>query len=108
MEGSGTAIIQPSRMTFTPGSTLGPYQIVSQLGSGGMGIVYEARDTRLKRTVAIKLLSPDLTLEDTAKQRFLQEAQAASALDHPNICTIFEINETDDGQLYLVMAHWAG
>ena len=95
-------------MTFTPGSTLGSYQIVSQLGSGGMGIVYEARDPRLKRTVAIKLLPPDLTRDATAKQRFLQEAQAASALDHPNICTIHEINETDDGQLYLVMAHYEG
>ena len=73
-----------------------------------MGVVYEARDPRLKRTVAIKLLPPDLTKDDTAKQRFLQEAQAASALDHPNICTIFEINETDDGQLYLVMAAYEG
>ena len=96
------------RMTLSPGTQLGPYEIVSQLGSGGMGVVYEARDPRLKRTVAIKLLPPDLTKDDTAKQRFLQEAQAASALDHPNICTIYEINETDDGQLYLVMAHYEG
>ena len=95
-------------MTLSPGTQLGPYEIVSQLGSGGMGVVYEARDPRLKRTVAIKLLPPDLTKDDTAKQRFLQEAQAASALDHPNICTIYEINETDDGQLYLVMAHYEG
>ena len=86
-------------MSFSPGSQLGPYQIVSQLGSGGMGVVYLAQDPRLKRQVAIKLLPPDLTRDETAKQRFLQEAQAASALDHPNICTIFEINETDDGQL---------
>ncbi len=95
-------------MSLTPGTTLGPYQIVSQMGSGGMGIVYTARDPRLKRTVAIKLLPPDLTRDETAKQRFLQEAQAASALDHPNICTIFEINETPDGQLYLVMAYYEG
>ena len=95
-------------MTLAPGTPLGPYEIVSELGHGGMGVVYEARDPRLKRTVAIKLLPPDLTKDDTAKQRFLQEAQAASALDHPNICTIFEINETDDGQLYLVMAHYEG
>ena len=95
-------------MTLSSGTTLGPYAIVSQLGSGGMGVVYEATDPRLKRMVAIKLLPPDLTRDDTAKQRFLQEAQAASALDHPNICTIFEINETDDGQLYLVMAHYDG
>ena len=95
-------------MTLAAGSRLGPYEIVSQLGSGGMGVVYTATDPRLKRTVAIKLLPPDLTRDDTAKQRFLQEAQAASALDHPNICTIFEINETDDGRLYLVMAHYEG
>ena len=72
-------------MSLTPGTTLGPYSIVSQLGSGGMGVVYEAKDSRLKRPVAIKLLPPDLTKDATAKQRFLQEAQAASALDHPNI-----------------------
>ena len=77
----------------TPGTPLGPYEIVSQLGSGGMGVVYEATDPRLDRHVAIKLLPPDLTRDDTAKQRFLQEAQAASALDHPYICTIHEIDE---------------
>ena len=91
-----------------PGTTLGPYAIVSQLGSGGMGVVYTATDPRLDRRVAIKLLPPNLTRDDTAKQRFLQEAKAASALDHPNICTIHEINETDDGQLCLVMAHYEG
>ena len=95
-------------MTLVAGSKLGPYQIVSELGQGGMGVVYEATDPRLKRTVAIKLLPPNLTKDETAKQRFLQEAQAASALDHPNICTIYEINETNDGQLYLVMAHYEG
>ena len=95
-------------MTLSPGTTLGPYSIVSQLGQGGMGVVYQAHDPRLDRRVAIKLLPPDLTKDETAKQRFLQEAKAASALDHPNICTIFEINETDDGQLYLVMAHYGG
>ena len=79
-----------------------------RLGAGGMGVVYTAHDPRLDRQVAIKVLPPDLTLDDTAKQRFLQEAKAASALDHPNICTIYEINETDDGQLYLVMAHYEG
>ena len=95
-------------MSLASGTTLGPYQIVSQLGSGGMGVVYTATDPRLKRTVAIKLLPPDLTRDETAKQRFLQEAIAASALDHPNICNIHEINETPDGQLYLVMAHYEG
>ena len=95
-------------MTLTPGASLGPYMIAAELGHGGMGVVYTAHDPRLKRKVAIKLLTADLTRDDTAKQRFLQEAQAASALDHPNICTIFEINETPDGQLYLVMAYYEG
>ena len=95
-------------MSLLPGTTLGPYAIVSQLGSGGMGVIYQAHDPRLDRHVAIKLLPPDLTRDEIAKQRFLQEAKAASALDHPNICTIFEINETPDGQLYLVMAHYEG
>ncbi len=83
-------------MSLAPGSSLGPYEIRSQLGQGGMGVVYLAQDPRLKRQVAIKLLPPDLTRDEMAKQRFLQGAQAASALDHPNIRTIFEINETAD------------
>ena len=95
-------------MTLTAGTRLGPYEIVSQLGQGGMGIVYQAHDPCLDRSVAIKLLPPDLTRDEIAKQRFLQEAKAASALDHSNICVIHEISETDDGQLYLVMAHYEG
>ena len=95
-------------MTLARGSSLGPYTILAELGHGGMGVVYTAQDPRLKRQVAIKLLMADLTRDETAKRRFLQEAHAASALDHPNICTIFEINETDDGQLYLVMAYYEG
>ena len=95
-------------MSLAPGATLGPYTILAELGHGGMGVVYTAHDPRLDRQVAIKVLPPDLTRDETAKQRFLQEAQAASALDHPNICTIHEINETDDGQFYLVMAYYEG
>ena len=95
-------------MTLAPGSTLGPYTVTAELGHGGMGVVYTAHDPRLDRQVAIKVLPPDLTRDETAKQRFLQEAKAASALDHPNICTIHEINETADGQLYLVMAYYEG
>ena len=81
-------------MSLTPGASLGPYTITAELGRGGMGVVYTAQDPRLDRQVAIKLLTADLTRDDTAKQRFLQEAKAASALDHPNICKIHEINET--------------
>ena len=99
-EGYGRIIA--ASMSLTPGATLGPYTLLGELGHGGMGVVYTAHDPRLDRQVAIKVLPPDLTRDDTAKERFLQEAQAASALDHPNICTIHEINETDDGQLYSV------
>ena len=95
-------------MSLTSGATLGPYTILAELGHGGMGVVYTAQDPRLKRQVAIKLLTANLTRDEAAKRRFLQEAQAASALDHPNICTIHEINETPDGQLYLVMAYYEG
>ena len=95
-------------MALPGGSPIGPYVIEAELGRGGMGVVYRAQDPRLDRQVAIKVLPPDLTRDATAKQRFLQEAKAASALDHPNICTIHEINETGDGQLYLVMAHYEG
>ena len=85
---------RPRLMSLSPGSTVGPYAILAELGRGGMGVVYTAQDPRLDRQVAIKLLTADLTRDETAKQRFLQEAQAASALDHPNICKIHEINET--------------
>jgi serine/threonine protein kinase/tetratricopeptide (TPR) repeat protein len=95
-------------MSLAPGARLGPYEIVAPLGRGGMGVVYQAIDPRLKRTVAIKLLPTDLTENETARQRFIQEARAASALDHPNICTIYEINEYGAGKLYLVMALYAG
>jgi serine/threonine protein kinase len=93
-------------MSLQAGTRLGSYELVSRVGSGGMGVVYQARDPRLDRLVAIKVLPSDLTRDDNAKQRFLLEAKAASALDHPNICTIHEINETPDGQLYLVMAYY--
>jgi len=84
------------------------YRIIDELGRGGMGVVYKAEDTRLRRTVALKFLSPELTQDPEAKARFIREAQAASALEHPNICNIHEINETEEGQLFIVMAYYEG
>ncbi|HEX4961632.1 MAG TPA: protein kinase [Thermoanaerobaculia bacterium] len=86
---------------------LGPYRLVREIGSGGMGVVYEAEDTRLQRRVAVKLLPPELSRDRGAKERFLREARAASALDDPNICTVHDVGECD-GQLYIVMAYYEG
>jgi serine/threonine protein kinase len=83
------------------------YKILGRIGEGGMGIVYKAEDTKLKRTVALKFLSPELTKDRLAKARFVQEAQAAAALDHPNICAVFEISEAD-GATYIVMPYVRG
>src|SRR5258708_15420753 len=82
--------------------TLGHYQMLEKLGSGGMGEVYKARDTRLNRLVAIKVLPPDKVANADRKRRFIQEAQSASALNHPNIIVIHDINE-EDGVDYMVM-----
>src|SRR5690348_9694397 len=84
------------------------YRVVERLGGGGMGVVYRARDERLERDVALKFLPPHLSTDQAAKKRFLVEARAAAALEHPNICTVHEIGDTDDGQLYIVMAYYDG
>ena len=90
------------------GQTISHYRITRQLGAGGMGVVYEARDLKLDRTVALKFLPPELTDDPEAKARFVHEAKAASTLDHPNVCSIYEIDETDKGQLFIVMACYEG
>jgi len=90
------------------GKTISHYRILEKLGEGGMGVVYKAEDTRLKRTVALKFLPSELTRDPEAKGRFIQEAQAASALDHSNICNIHEIDETPEGQLFICMACYGG
>ncbi len=86
----------------------GKYRIIGELGRGGMGIVVRAEDTRLKRTVALKFLSPELKGEPEVRERFIQEARAASAFEHPNICTIFEVDETADGRMFMAMACYEG
>ena len=88
-------------MALAPGTKLGPYEIQSPLGAGGMGEVYRARDPRLGREVAIKVLPASLSADPGRLQRFEQEARSASALNHPNILVVYDIG-THDGAPYLV------
>ncbi len=94
-------------MSFAPGDRLGPYEVIGPLGVGGMGEVFRARDTRLERTVAIKVLSADLAADPEFRQRFDREARSISALDHPNICALYDIGE-HGGTSYLVMQYLEG
>ncbi len=90
------------------GETVSHYKILEKLGSGGMGVVYKALDLRLDRFVALKFLPPHLMTSDEDRQRFIQEAKTVSALDHNNICAIHEINQTDEGRLFISMACYEG
>src|SRR6266851_3788591 len=94
-------------MSLASGTKLGPYEIQSPLGAGGMGEVYRARDTRLDRSVAIKILPTHLSSNPEAKQRFDREARAISSLNHPNICTLHDVGH-QDGIDYLVMEFLEG
>lgn len=94
-------------MTLEPDTRLGSYEITSLLGSGGMGEVYRARDLKLGRPVAVKVLREELSVDDDRVRRFEQEARAASALNHPNIVHIYDIGELD-GQHYMAMEYVDG
>jgi tetratricopeptide (TPR) repeat protein/predicted Ser/Thr protein kinase len=97
-----------SQPVIPPARTISQYEIVEELGRGGMGIVYKALDRRLQRHVALKFLSPSLSAEPELKLRFLQEAKAIASLDHPNLCTIFEVAEPEDGHFVIVMPFYEG
>jgi serine/threonine protein kinase len=94
-------------MPLLKGQNLGPYQIVSSLGAGGMGEVYRATDTRLERDVAIKVLRPGLLIDEGARRRFRKEALALARLNHPNIAVVHDVGE-QEGMDYLVMEYVAG
>jgi protein kinase-like protein len=94
-------------MPLAPSTKLGPYEIQSLLGTGGMGEVYRAKDTRLDRTVAMKILPAHLSSDPVRKQRFEREAKIISSLNHPNICVLYDVGQ-DRGGLTIPVAPWAG
>src|SRR5271165_994383 len=94
-------------MPLAPGTRLGPYRIESAIGAGGMGEVYRARDTRLERIVAIKVLPPHLAADPQFRERFDREAKTISSLNHPNICILYDIGR-DQGHEFLVLEYLEG
>ena len=90
-------------MSLVAGTHVDHYEIIRPLGAGGMGEVFLAKDLRLERPVALKVLPPDLTTDPTRVKRFEQEARAASALNHPSVCTIHTLGKTEDGRHFIAM-----
>jgi serine/threonine-protein kinase len=99
-------VIDP--MDIAEGRTISHYRVLSRLGGGGMGVVYKAQDVRLSRFVSLKFLPAALTDDTDARTRLVREAQTLSALDHPNICSVYEIDETPDGRTFISMAFYDG
>lgn len=115
LDGSAAELATSLASSATPAEPTRPgpyriarYEMLEKLAGGGMGVVYRARDRQLDRLVALKFLPFHLGADPRAAERFRLEAQAAAALDHPNVCTIYEIGETDEGQLYLAMPYYEG
>src|SRR5438105_8073608 len=106
-DGYGSCILKRRWMPLSPATRLGPYEIVSSIGAGGMGEVYKARDLRLNRTVAIKVLSQNMANRKEVRQRFEREARAVSSLNHPHICTLCDIGQ-QDAIVFLVMEYLDG
>ena len=108
--GSRSAASAPASIPFPGGvgRDVESYRLGERLGSGGMAVVFRAEDLRLGRTVALKFLIPELSRDPAAKHRFLREARALSGLDHPNLCTIHEVGETADGQIFIAMPCYEG
>lgn len=100
-------VVEAAGKKFTKGQTVAHYKIISELGTGGQGTVYKALDGKLGRTVALKLLPPEMVVDETSRKRFQREAQLASSLDHPNICTVHDLTEVE-GNHFIVMQFVAG
>lgn len=107
MEFLETPAWDPAEARITPGTHVGPYEVLALAGAGAMGQVYRARDTRLDRTVAIKVLPPGVASDPARRARFRHEGRAVSALNHPHICTLYDVG-SEDGLEYLVMEYLEG
>lgn len=103
-----TRLRSPMAAWDPSGRIISHYEVLEKLGCGGMGVVYKARDIKLNRFVALKFLSHEMSADEEYKRRFIHEAKAASALDHNNICTVYEVDETDDNRLFIAMAYYQG